>query len=47
MRDERTDVLYGSLSHHFQDARLAADDAAWQHATGIVARFFKIQDERT
>jgi DNA-binding PadR family transcriptional regulator len=25
--------------------RLAADEAAWQHATGIVARFFKIQDE--
>jgi transcriptional regulator len=27
--------------------RLAADEAAWQHATGIVARFFKIQDERS
>ncbi len=25
--------------------RLAAEEAAWQHATGIVARFFKIQDE--
>jgi PadR family transcriptional regulator PadR len=25
---------------------LAAEEAAWQHATGIVARFFKIQDER-
>ena len=27
--------------------RLTADEAAWQHATGIVARFFKIQDERS
>ena len=27
--------------------RLAAEEAAWQHATGIVARFFKIQDERS
>ena len=27
--------------------RLAADEAAWQHATGIVARFFKIQDEES
>jgi DNA-binding PadR family transcriptional regulator len=27
--------------------RLAADEAAWQHATGIVARFVKIQDERS
>jgi PadR family transcriptional regulator PadR len=27
--------------------RLAAEAAAWQHATGIVARFFKIQDERS
>jgi transcriptional regulator len=27
--------------------RLAADEAAWHHATGIVARFFKIQDERS
>jgi transcriptional regulator len=27
--------------------RLAADEAAWQHATGIVARFFKIQDEQS
>ena len=26
---------------------LKADEAAWQHATGIVARFFKIQDERS
>src|SRR5688572_15243602 len=26
---------------------LAANEAAWQHATGIVARFFKIQDERS
>ena len=27
--------------------RLTADEAAWQHATGIVARFFKIQDEES
>jgi transcriptional regulator len=27
--------------------RLAAEEAAWQHATGIVARFFKIEDERS
>ena len=27
--------------------RLAAEEAAWQHATGIVARFFKIQDEQS
>ena len=26
--------------------RLTADEAAWQHATGIVARFFDIQDEK-
>ena len=26
--------------------RLTADEAAWQHATGIVARFFKIQDDK-
>jgi PadR family transcriptional regulator PadR len=26
--------------------RLAADEAAWQHATGIVARFFRIQDHK-
>jgi PadR family transcriptional regulator PadR len=26
---------------------LAADEAAWQHATGIVARFFEIQDKRS
>src|SRR5258708_26750158 len=25
--------------------RLRAEEAAWQHATGIVARFFKIQDD--
>jgi transcriptional regulator len=24
---------------------LGTEEAAWQHATGIVARFFKIQDE--
>jgi PadR family transcriptional regulator, regulatory protein PadR len=27
--------------------RLAAEEAAWQHATGIVARFLKIQDEQS
>jgi len=27
--------------------RLTADEAAWHHATGIVARFFKIQDEKS
>ena len=27
--------------------QLAAEEAAWQHATGIVARFFKIQDEQS
>ena len=27
--------------------RLAAEEAAWQHATGIVARFFRIQDEQS
>jgi PadR family transcriptional regulator, regulatory protein PadR len=27
--------------------RLAAEEAAWQHATGIVARFFKIETERS
>jgi PadR family transcriptional regulator, regulatory protein PadR len=26
---------------------LAADEAAWQHATRIVARFFEIQDKRS
>ena len=26
---------------------LSKEEAAWQHATGIVARFFKIQDERS
>ena len=26
--------------------RLTADEAAWHHATGIVARFFKIQDDK-
>ncbi len=26
---------------------LSTEEAAWQHATGIVARFFKIQDERS
>lgn len=26
---------------------LGKEEAAWQHATGIVARFFKIQDERS
>ena len=26
--------------------QLRREEAAWQHATGIVARFFKIQDER-
>lgn len=26
--------------------QLDKEEAAWQHATGIVARFFKIQDER-
>lgn len=25
---------------------LTKEEAAWQHATGIVARFFKIEDER-
>ena len=25
--------------------RLAADEAAWQHATSVVARFFKIREE--
>ncbi|HYN06302.1 MAG TPA: PadR family transcriptional regulator [Vicinamibacterales bacterium] len=25
--------------------RLRAEEAAWQHATGIVARFFKIQED--
>jgi len=24
---------------------LSKEEAAWQHATGIVARFLKIQDE--
>jgi transcriptional regulator len=27
--------------------RLTAEEAAWLHATGIVARFFKSQDERS
>jgi PadR family transcriptional regulator, regulatory protein PadR len=27
--------------------RLAAEEADWHHATGIVARFFKIQDEQS
>ena len=27
--------------------RLASEEAAWQHATGIVERFFKIQDEQS
>jgi transcriptional regulator len=27
--------------------QLKAEEAAWAHATGLVARFFKIQDERS
>jgi PadR family transcriptional regulator len=27
--------------------RLATEEAAWEHATGIVARFFKIESERS
>jgi hypothetical protein len=33
MQDKRTDAL------------LKLEQAAWHHATSIVARFFKIQDE--
>jgi hypothetical protein len=36
--------------HGYRIARridFAADEAAWQHAPGIVARFCKIQDERS
>jgi hypothetical protein len=44
MPPDRRDVLYGSLGLMIR-RQLRAEEAARQHATGIVARFLTIQEE--